>query len=270
MVPAVFVQLETIPLNTNGKVDRFALPEPDLLQRDSEEGFVAPRNMEEIEMAEIWAKILGIEKIGIDDDFFDLGGDSFKAIRLVRSISSHLGVMELFKNSTIRGLVAYLSKDIANKRTMLHELTKPMDEKNKVASLICFPYGGGSAISYQPLANALPRNYSLYAVELPGHDYSCPEEELASIEESAARCLEEIIEKVKGPVVFYGHCLGATMAVLLAPKLEEAGIQVDGVFVGAMFPTPRVSNKFFNIWDKIFPSQLTDKGNRDMLITIGG
>ena len=270
MVPAILVQLETIPLNTNGKVDRFALPELDMLQRDSEEGFIAPRNKEEIEMAEIWAKVLGIEKIGIDDDFFDLGGDSFKAIRLVRSISSNLGVMELFKNSTIRGLVAYLSKDVANKRTMLHELTKPVEEKNKVASLICFPYGGGSAISYQPLANALPRNYSLYAVELPGHDYSCADEELASIEESAARCLEEILQKVKGPVVLYGHCLGATMAVLLAPKLEEAGIQVDGVFVGAMFPTPRISNKFFNIWDKIFPSQLTDRGNRDMLITIGG
>ncbi|MEH7354706.1 amino acid adenylation domain-containing protein, partial [Neobacillus drentensis] len=270
MVPAKFVQLESIPLTTNGKVDRFALPEPDMLQRDSDEGFIAPRNKEEIEMAEIWANILGIEKIGIDDDFFDLGGDSFKAIKLVRSISNNLGVMELFKNSTVRELVAYLSKDVANNRTMLHELTKPVDEKNKVVSLICFPYGGGSAISYQPLANSLPKNYSLYAVELPGHDYSCPDEELVSIEESAARCLEEIIQKVKGPVVLYGHCLGATMSVLLAPKLEEAGIQVDGVFVGAMFPTPRISNMFFNMWEKIFPTQLTDKGNRDMLKMIGG
>ncbi|MGE5631076.1 MAG: amino acid adenylation domain-containing protein, partial [Caulobacteraceae bacterium] len=270
MIPAVFVQLEKIPLNANGKVDRFALPEPDMLQRDSNEGYIAPRNKEEIEMAELWAKILGTPEIGIDDDFFDLGGDSFKAIRLVRSINGSLGVMELFKNSTIRELAAYLSKDSSNKRTMLHELTKPIDEKNKAASLICFPYGGGSAISFQPLANALPKNYSLYAVELPGHDYSCPDEELASIEESASRCFEEIKQNVKGPIVLYGHCLGATMAALVAYKLEEAGIQLDGVFVGAMFPNPRISNKFFNIWDKIFPSQLTDKGNRDMLKTIGG
>ncbi|WP_442603414.1 amino acid adenylation domain-containing protein [Paenibacillus sp. KN14-4R] len=274
MIPAKFVQLELIPLNTNGKVDRFALPEPDLLSRDSDEGFVAPRNKEEMDMAEIWAGVLGIEKIGIDEDFFDLGGDSFKAIKLVRSISNNLGVMELFKNSTIRELVAYLSqsKGAGNdgNRTMLHELTKPIDEKHKVVSLICFPYGGGSAISYQPLANSLPKNYSLYAVELPGHDYSCPDEELASIEESAARCLEEIKQKVKGPVVLYGHCLGATMSVLLAPKLEEAGIQVNGVVVGAMFPTPRITNKFFDIWEKIFPTQLTDKGNRDMLKMIGG
>lgn len=270
MVPAIFVQLQKIPLNTNGKVDRFALPEPDMLQRDSDESFIAPRNKEEIKMAQIWSKVLGIEKIGIDDDFFDLGGDSFRAIKLVRSISSNLGVMELFKNSTIRELTAYLLKGVSNERTMLHQLTKASDEKNKVVSLICFPYGGGSAISFQPLANALPKNYSLYSVELPGHDYSCPDEELVPIEESAARCFEEIKQNVKGPVVLYGHCLGATMAALLAYKLEEAGIKVDGVIVGAMFPTPRISNKFFDIWEKIFPSQLTDKGNRDMLKTIGG
>jgi len=270
MVPAIFVQLESMPLNTNGKIDRFALPKPDMQQRGSDESFVEPRNKEEIGMAKIWAKTLGIEKIGIDDDFFDLGGDSFKAIKLVRSISSNLGVMELFKNPTIRELAAYLSKDVLRKRTMLNELTKPIDEKDKVASLICFPYGGGSAISYQPLANALPKNYSLYSVELPGHDYSCPDEALASIEDCASNCLKEIIQNVKGPIVLYGHCLGATMAAFLAYKLEATGIKVDGVFVGAMFPSPRITNKFFNIWDKIFPSQLTDKGNRDMLKTLGG
>ncbi|MDT8717660.1 amino acid adenylation domain-containing protein [Clostridium sp. 19966] len=270
MLPAVFVQIEKMPLNTNGKIDRFALPEPSTLERDLEEGFVAPRNKEEIEMAEIWSKILGVEKIGIDDDFFDLGGDSFKAIKLVRSISSSLGVMELFKNSTIRELAVYMSKDGSRERTMLNELTKPVTEKDKIVSLICFPYGGGSAISFQPLANALPPNYSLYSVELPGHDYSCPDEALASIEECAERCFQEIKQKVTGPIVLYGHCLGSTMAAFLAYKLEAAGIKIDGVITAAMFPAPRISNKFFDIWEKIFPSQLTDKGNRDMLKTIGG
>ena len=269
MVPAVFTQLENIPLNTNGKVDRFALPEPDM-QRSLDESYMAPRNKEEMEMAEIWSKTLGIERIGIDDDFFDLGGDSLKAIKLVRRISSSLGVMELFKNSTVRELAAYLSEDVTAKRTMLNELTKPVSEKDRVVSVICFPYGGGSAISYQPLANVMPRNYSLYSVELPGHDYSCPDEELASIEESAARCLEEILQNIKGPVVLYGHCLGATMAALVAYKLEEAGIQLDGVIVGAMFPAARISNRFFKLWDKIFPSQANDKGNRDLLRMIGG
>ena len=275
MLPAVYVKLQTIPLTANGKVDRYALPAPDLYQRNLENGFKAPETKEEIEMSRIWSKVLGIEKISIDDDFFDLGGDSFKAIRLVRSISNTLGVMELFKNSTIRELTAYLSKDtlaeefIAN-RTMLHELTRPIDEKNKAVSIICLPYGGGSAISYQPLANCMPKNYSLYAVELPGHDFSCPDEQLASIEDSAARCFEEIKQKVKGPIVLFGHCLGASMAVLLTYMLEEAGMQVDGVFMSAMFPAPRITNKFFKVWNKIFPDMLSDRDNQDMLKTIGG
>lgn len=269
MVPALLIKLDSLPLNNNGKIDRFALPKPELL-RGAGDGYVAPRSKEEVEMAQIWAKTLGIEKIGIDDDFFDIGGDSFKAIKLVRSISKDLGVMELFKNPTIRQLTVYLAKDTEEERVMLHELTKPLADKDRRVSLVCFPYGGGSAISYQALAGVLPKGYSLYSVELPGHDYSRPEEALTAIEDSAARCLAEIKQKVKGPIVLYGHCLGATMAAFLAYELEAAGIQVEGVFVGAMFPSPRISNWFFNAWNKIFPYKLTDKGNRDMLKTIGG
>ena len=272
MIPAMFVKIESIPLNANGKVNKAALPKPDMMKRDASDAFIAPRSKEELEMAKKWSEVLGIDKIGINDDFFDLGGDSFKAIKLVRSVSSTLGVMELFKNPTIGELIDHLSKKDSGPKevTILHELTKPIDLKNKAVSIICFPYGGGSAISYQPLANALPKNYSLYSVELPGHDFSSPNEELVSSEEAANRCFEEIKAKVKGPIVLYGHCLGASMATILAYKLEEAGFKVDGVFMSGMFPAPRISNKFFNVWDKIFPSQANDRNNRDMLKTIGG
>ncbi|QOR34872.1 amino acid adenylation domain-containing protein [Clostridium sp. 'deep sea'] len=271
MVPAALVKLAKMPLNANGKVDRFALPEPNL-QLGNSEDFVAPRNEEEQQMANLWAEILELTKIGIDDDFFDVGGDSFKAIKLVRKISNRLSVMELFKNSTIRELVAHLAKaeDETAEKTMLNELTNPVKDRLRIASLVCFPYGGGSAISYQPLANALPKYYSLYAVELPGHDFSRPEEDLVSIEESVERCLQEILETVKGPIVLYGHCLGATMAAYMAYRLKEAGREVQGVIVAAMFPAPRISNWFFKVWDKIFPSQLTTQGNRDLLRAIGG
>jgi surfactin synthase thioesterase subunit/MFS family permease len=270
MIPGIFVLLEVIPLNANGKIDRLALPVPDFSLRDSEDIFIAPRNKEEINMAKIWSQVLGIEKLGIDDNFFDLGGDSFKAIKVVRSISNKLGVMELFRNPTIRELVVHLSANISKKNNVLHELTKPIAMNKKTVSLICVPYGGASAITFQPLANVMPKGYSLYSVELPGHDYSCPDEQLTSIEEAAKRCFEEIKMKVKGPIVLYGHCLGGSLVMILAYMLEEAGIKVDGVVMGAIFPSPRLSNKLFDFWSKIFPNVLSEKGYRDLLKSVGG
>lgn len=270
MVPQAFVSLAVIPLNANGKVDRALLPAPDASRRETGDEFVAPRNEEESRIAKIWSEVLGIDKIGIDDNFFDLGGDSFKAIRVVRSISSKLGVMELFRNPTIRELTVFTAKRKSAAREVLHELTKPVPASQRVASLICVPYGGASAITYQPLANALPKNYSLYAVELPGHDYSCPDEPLASIKEASLLCLEEIRKKVKGPVVLYGQCLGGAMVIRLAYLLEEAGIKVDGIFIGAMFPSPRISNWFLDLWAKLFPNVLPEKGYRDLLKSVGG
>lgn len=270
MVPAAFVQLKVIPLNANGKIDRLSLPMPDNNRRESEDGFVAPRNKEEANMVKIWSQVLEIKKIGIDDNFFDLGGDSFKAIKVVRSIGSKVGVMELFRNPTIRELAVHLSSNNSKKRNVLHELTKPIPMNRKVVSLICVPYGGASAITFQPLANVMPRNYSLYSVELPGHDYSCPDEALVSLEESANRCFEEIKANVKGPIVLYGHCLGGSLVMILAKMLEAAGIKVDGILMGAIFPSPRLSNKFFDFWAKIFPNVLSEKGYRDLLKSVGG
>jgi hypothetical protein len=83
MVPAAFVLLEALPLTINGKVDRRSLPEPDTARPDLAEAFVAPRTAEEKALAEIWEKILGVEKVGIHDNFFELGGHSLLATQLI-------------------------------------------------------------------------------------------------------------------------------------------------------------------------------------------
>jgi acyl carrier protein len=106
MIPAYFMQLEKIPLTPNGKIDRKALPEPGV----SLVAYEAPRDAVEEKMAEIWSGILEIEseKIGIDDNFFKLGGHSIKATMLISRIHKWLNVKipmaELFKNPTIRKL----------------------------------------------------------------------------------------------------------------------------------------------------------------------
>ncbi|WP_132945411.1 non-ribosomal peptide synthetase [Tumebacillus sp. BK434] len=107
MIPSAFVMLDAIPLTTNGKVDRKALPEP-VMSRTVE--YVAPRTPAEAKMADIWAEVLGVEKVGIHDNFFDLGGHSLLATQLVTRVrtafSVELPVRSLFEVATIAELGA--------------------------------------------------------------------------------------------------------------------------------------------------------------------
>ncbi len=107
MLPAYFVRLKELPLTDNGKVDLQALPEPtDNLERSRE--YVAPTNDVEARLVEIWSQLLGIEQIGITDDFFALGGHSLKATRLAarvfKEFDTQLPLQEIFARSTIREL----------------------------------------------------------------------------------------------------------------------------------------------------------------------
>jgi amino acid adenylation domain-containing protein len=272
MIPAAFIVLPVIPLNTNGKVDRLALPTPDPLRRETECTFMLPRTKLENNIAKIWSKVLDIQNIGIDDNFFDLGGDSFKAVKVVRNIRTDLRVIELFRNPTIRELAQFLTKESLRNTDLLHEFTKPVPAAERKISLVCFPYGGASAITFQPLANQLPTDYSLYAVEILGHDFSNPDEELVSLEETAQRCVAEIKQKITGPIALYGQCIGGAISLRVAYLLEESGISVEGVFMGGLFPSPRLSGMLFDFLAKLFPNNrfMSDFAYRDLLKAVGG
>ncbi|MHA6530945.1 amino acid adenylation domain-containing protein, partial [Paenibacillus sp. BAC0078] len=112
MVPSYLVEVERIPLTANGKVDRKALPEPQgLVQTGSE--YVAPLNETEAKLAEIWQNVLRIEQVGIQDSFFELGGDSMKAIRLIAKLEQAIGhktdITHLYQYPTIELFLANLS-----------------------------------------------------------------------------------------------------------------------------------------------------------------
>ena len=111
MVPAAFVSLEELPLTPNRKLDRAALPDPDALRPELESTFVRPRTSEEEILAGIWSQILGVEEIGIDDDYFALGGDSIRSLMVVGQAGKkglQLSIDLLFKYRTIRELVEVL------------------------------------------------------------------------------------------------------------------------------------------------------------------
>lgn len=107
MVPAVFVALETLPLTSNGKVDRAALPDPDLAPAE----FVAPRTVAEKQVADAWAELLDLPEIGVHDDFFRLGGSSLLLSRLARRLGD-LPLGALFTATTVEAQARLLENEV--------------------------------------------------------------------------------------------------------------------------------------------------------------
>lgn len=272
MLPSAFVEIERLPLNANGKLDRAELPAPSASNRANDAGYAAPETEEEMRIAAVWQEVLGLERVGIDDEFFDLGGDSFKAIKVVRKMGNSFSVMDLFQYPTVRELAERIASGATRSDDLLIEFKKASNIGGKPITIVCVPYGGGSAITFQPLAKSLPPNCSLYAIELPGHDYSRPEQPLASLEETASRCAEEIKKKIKGDVYLYGHCLGGAMVLRIALLLQQSNFGVSGIFMAGTFPGARLPFKLTEWWHRLFPSEkwTSDKFTRDMLRAFGG
>ncbi|RBQ14670.1 non-ribosomal peptide synthetase [Spongiactinospora rosea] len=243
MVPNAFITLPRLPLTANGKVDRGRLPAPDApAGRDT--GRTPPRTDPERAVHAVWADVLEQADAGIDDDFFDLGGHSLLAIKVVerlrRSVPGGTGiaVMDLFTHPTIRRLAALLDGTTTAARGILHRLT-PEPTAGPELSYVAVPYGGGGAMVYKSLADALPATYALWSVAISGHDAGIDEPH-APLEDVAERCVREIQEKIAGPIALYGHCgVGSALVVEIARRLEAAGRVPEAVYIGAIFPFAR-------------------------------
>ena len=112
MVPSAFVLLDEMPLTPNGKIDRRALPAPDVSRPEIEQRYVAPRNNIEAALVELWQEVLGINQIGVRDNFFDLGGHSLKATSLLskvrRIFRTELPLSVVFQATTVESLACAL------------------------------------------------------------------------------------------------------------------------------------------------------------------
>ncbi|MBC7914511.1 MAG: amino acid adenylation domain-containing protein [Pyrinomonadaceae bacterium] len=131
MIPSIFIELTEIPLTGNGKVDRAALPNP-FHHRLTDALYVAPKNQTELNIAAIWKEVLSIDKIGVNDNFFECGGNSLNAVRIVAAMNEahqyQFPVIKLYQYPTIKGLADYF--DGAKKNVLIP------DTRNKRGSAV--------------------------------------------------------------------------------------------------------------------------------------
>lgn len=128
MIPVAFVRLEALPLSSNGKVDRRALPEPDGPQADSGVAFVQPETDIEKTIAAVWKEALDTDRVGLDDNFFDLGGNSLRIIqvhmKLRERVKKELALVDLFRFPTIRALSVFFSQEEDSRAEMTDSVSR--------------------------------------------------------------------------------------------------------------------------------------------------
>lgn len=151
MVPSVFVQLEALPLTPNGKIDRRSLPVPEQTRSELETAYVAPRTPLEQQLTEIWAQVLGLETVGIHDNFFDLGGHSLLITQLLTQVRDtfkvNLSLRSLFKEPTVANVAQIIENDRVSEssRKILRE-----DDINLKAEAVLDPAIYPEGVSYNP------------------------------------------------------------------------------------------------------------------------
>jgi amino acid adenylation domain len=223
MVPSVFVMMKLFPLMPNGKVDRQALPAPDLRARA---GFVAPRDDLERRLAGIWEETLGVEPIGVRDNFFDLGGHSLLAARLVarieRAVGRSLPLVVLFDAPTI-GRLANLFREegwVPSWSSLV-----PIRREGSKVPLFCVHGVGGNVVGFRDLAKHLSPDQPFYGLQAVGFDGR--QAPLTRVEDMARHYIKEIrIVQPEGPYHVAGASFGGTVAFEIARQLRAAGSEV--------------------------------------------
>ncbi|MFD7202820.1 amino acid adenylation domain-containing protein [Streptomyces sp. NPDC059893] len=220
MVPAAYVVLDALPLRGNGKLNRDLLPRPEI---STATGGRAPRSPREEVMCELFAEVLGVSHVSIDDDFFQLGGHSLLAARLISRVRTALGLelsmVSFFEAPTVAGLAERAGVD--NGAAAL-ETVLPLRTGGDLKPLFCIHPGGGLAWSYSSFLKYVPDDMPVYGIQARGLLH--PDDMPATVREMATAYIEEIRRiQPEGPYHFLGWSFGGVAAFEMATQLQSEG-----------------------------------------------
>ncbi|MGK8511822.1 amino acid adenylation domain-containing protein [Nocardia asiatica] len=239
MVPDAVVVLDALPLTANGKLDRRALPAPEFV---SGTVYRAPETATEQAVAAAFAELLDADRVGLDDDFFALGGNSLLAAQVVgrlrETTAATVRVQWFFTDATVAGLAARIDAGDADVNAALDVLL-PIRASGSAAPLFCLHPMYGLAWSYAGLAQFLPAEQPIFGLQSPAlsEDGELP----GSLDELAQRYLAEIrAVQPQGPYRLLGWSLGGVLAHAIATELQDAGEQVELLAMMDSHPNPDV------------------------------
>ena len=229
MIPSHFVKLDKIPLTPNGKIDQNKLR---TIKLENENHIkISPRSLQEEIVAEIWKDILGLDEVYIDDDFFELGGNSLNIIQVADEVQKRLeikvDVADLFVYKRVIDLVEFISSNTGKSQYKhVHKINKSTSEDK----IFIIHGGDGSIFYYRHLAKLLEPKYSVYGIEASGINGKEPFP--SSYYEMTIDYIKEIKSiQPKGPYIFSGFCVGGFLSYDITRIFELQGEEVKA-FLG--------------------------------------
>lgn len=245
MVPSAIVVLPALPLTPNGKVDRKALPKPDLAEEETNvASYAPPQDPLEMQLQLVFERFLNRRPIGIDVSFFELGGDSLQALKLIVEIERitkrkiSLGI--LYESSTIEGLAKILRKQAGPSKWSSLVPLQPLGSRPPIFFVHTNP---GDVLGYGNLVYHLGTDQPCYGFQSRGLNRE--EDSHTSIEEMAAWYVNLLRQQQpSGPYYLAGWCYGGVVAVEMAQQLLAAG---EEIALLALFETPAPAPAFRNL-----------------------
>ncbi|GGJ50080.1 MULTISPECIES: amino acid adenylation domain-containing protein [Virgibacillus] len=234
MVPSAYVMMETLPLTPNGKLDKKVLPVPEYGMSNA---YRIPRTPQEEILCALFAEILDLPQVGIDDGFFDLGGHSLLAVQLMTRIKQLLGVDlnigTLFAAPSVAGLADQLSEESDHHAL---DVLLPLRESGNQPPLFCVHPAGGLSWCYAGLLNSLGKDFPIYGIQARGIADSSHLP--SSIDAMASEYIQQIKQvQPEGPYQLVGWSLGGNVIHAMATQLQELGDTVSLVAMLDAYPS---------------------------------
>jgi len=262
MLPAAFVMLDALPLTPHGKINRLALPAPVRADLASQNQFVAARNIYERNLVTIWEEVIGHRPIGIHDNFFDLGGNSLMAVRLVAKmqpvVGQNLPLVTLFQFPTIAQLADKLRQVGFQPAWGAVVALQPKGSK---PPLFCVPPAASTLLRLGNILSHLGPDQPIYGFQYAGMEDEA--EPHHTVEEIAAYFIEHMLRLLPfGPYMIVGTCFGGEVAYEMAQQLHEQQKEVILLCMidsGAPHngPTWDVYPTYDQVWDSILANWLS-------------